>query len=112
MGMRSLGITTGYRSPEIRFTWSSPMWQADGSEDTLDDAEYEDHYRESLLLIEEKLGILDHPVSFEDGQRWCSMGGIALDDFQVFALAWGREGASEIRRKRAKFVREKEGLDS
>jgi hypothetical protein len=59
--------------------------------------EYEDCYREALLLLQEKYDSVGSPYQ-KDGQRVCQVETLVIDDHTVFLLAWGPEIAQQIER--------------
>lgn len=57
--------------------------------------EYEDCYREALLLLHEKYDSVGNPYQ-KDGQRVCQVETLVIDDHTVFLLAWGTEITQQI----------------
>ena len=76
-------------------------------ENYLDDDDYEDCYREAFLILQEGLKGIDPVHVSDDGQRRCLLGRFRLDDFQVFALAWGHKVADDLWKQRSTFLQSK-----
>jgi len=57
--------------------------------------EYEGCYREALLLLHEKYDHVGEPYQ-KDGQRFCQVETLVIDDHTVFLLAWGPRVAYQI----------------
>lgn len=57
--------------------------------------EYEGCYREALLLLHERYDSVGEPYQ-KDGQRFCQVETLVVDDHTVFLLAWGPQIAHQI----------------
>ena len=57
--------------------------------------EYEDCYREAILLLQQKYESVGAPYQ-KDGQRVCQIETLVIDDHTVFLLAWGPKVAYQI----------------
>jgi hypothetical protein len=69
----------------------------------LEDDEYEDCYREAVLILEERFGSRA-TIESDTGKRQCIMCNFAFDDFYVFVLAWGLETAGTIEAQRTAYL--------